>query len=108
VFLYAFDLIELDGKDLRRIAVELRKATLAKILHKAKPGLKLNEHLTDPGHIANTFIVVAASPPTAGRAGQDRVKMQDGATEVDFDDCAKTLFDRWTSSARTLGLNTDA
>jgi bifunctional non-homologous end joining protein LigD len=34
-FLYAFDLLELDGTDLRREPLEVRKATLASILRKA-------------------------------------------------------------------------
>jgi bifunctional non-homologous end joining protein LigD len=51
VFLYAFDLIELDGKDLRSAPVEARKAALAKLLRRAKPGLKLNEHLAEPGDV---------------------------------------------------------
>jgi bifunctional non-homologous end joining protein LigD len=45
VFLYAFDLIELDGHDLRRETFETRKATLASVLAKAAPGLRLNEHI---------------------------------------------------------------
>ena len=44
-FLYAFDLLELDGTDLRREPIEVRKATLASILRKSRPGLRLNEHL---------------------------------------------------------------
>jgi ATP-dependent DNA ligase len=34
-FLYAFDLLELDGADLRREPIEVRKATLASILRKS-------------------------------------------------------------------------
>jgi bifunctional non-homologous end joining protein LigD len=45
VFLYAFDLIELNGDDLRRDPLEVRKATLASVLAKAAPGLRLNEHI---------------------------------------------------------------
>ena len=48
VFLYAFDLIELDGADLRREPLEVRKATLASVLAKASPGLRLNEHIIEP------------------------------------------------------------
>ena len=44
-FLYAFDLLELDGTDLRREPIEVRKATLASILRKTLHGLRLNEHL---------------------------------------------------------------
>jgi len=39
VFLYAFDLIELDGEDLRRDPLVVRKATLASVLARAAPGL---------------------------------------------------------------------
>jgi hypothetical protein len=44
-FLYAFDLLERDGMDLRREAIEVRKATLASILRKCRHGVRLNEHL---------------------------------------------------------------
>ena len=47
-FLYAFDLLELDGTDLRREPLEVRKATLASILRKARHGVRLNEHLEHP------------------------------------------------------------
>ena len=40
VFLYAFDLIELNGDDLRRDPLEVRKATLQNVLAKAGPGLR--------------------------------------------------------------------
>ena len=49
VFLYAFDLIELNGDDLRRDPLETRKATLASVLAKAAPGLRLNEHIEADG-----------------------------------------------------------
>jgi bifunctional non-homologous end joining protein LigD len=45
VFLYAFDLIALNGDDLRREPLEIRKATLASVLRRAAPGLRLNEHI---------------------------------------------------------------
>jgi bifunctional non-homologous end joining protein LigD len=44
-FLYAFDLLELDGTDMRRETIEVRKATLASILRKARHGIRFNEHL---------------------------------------------------------------
>jgi bifunctional non-homologous end joining protein LigD len=49
VFLFAFDLLELDGQDLRREPLETRKATLASLLRGSLPGLRLNEHLTHDG-----------------------------------------------------------
>ena len=45
IFLYAFDLIELNGDDLRRDPLEVRKATLASMLAKAGLGLR---HLIAP------------------------------------------------------------
>jgi bifunctional non-homologous end joining protein LigD len=52
VFLYAFDLIELNSDDLRREPLEVRKATLASVLTKAGPGLRLNEHIEhDDGEV---------------------------------------------------------
>ena len=44
-FIYAFDLIELDGEDLRREPLSVRKATLASLLSRTGAGLRLNEHL---------------------------------------------------------------
>jgi bifunctional non-homologous end joining protein LigD len=49
VFLYAFDLIELNGEDLRRDPLEVRKATLANIVAKAGPGLWFNDHIEEDG-----------------------------------------------------------
>jgi ATP-dependent DNA ligase len=40
VFLYAFDLLQLDSRDLHREPIEDRKAELAKLLRRAKPGLQ--------------------------------------------------------------------
>jgi bifunctional non-homologous end joining protein LigD len=49
VFLYAFDLIELNGDDMRRDPLEVRKATLASIVVKARPGIRFNEHIEADG-----------------------------------------------------------
>ena len=52
VFLYAFDLIELDGDNLRREPLEVRKATLASVLAKASRGIRFNDHIQyDDGEI---------------------------------------------------------
>jgi bifunctional non-homologous end joining protein LigD len=60
VLLYAFDLLELDGEDLRREPFATRKATLASLLRANLPGLRLNEHLTHDGD------VVSATPASSG------------------------------------------
>jgi bifunctional non-homologous end joining protein LigD len=46
--LYAFDLMELNGADFRREPIEVRKATLASILWRSRPGVRLCEHLEHP------------------------------------------------------------
>jgi ATP-dependent DNA ligase len=48
-FLYAFDLIELNGDDLRRDPLQVRKATVGSILAKARPGIRFNEHMEGDG-----------------------------------------------------------
>ena len=45
----AFDLIELNGDDLRRDPLEVRKATLRSTLAKAGFGLRFNEHIEGDG-----------------------------------------------------------
>jgi bifunctional non-homologous end joining protein LigD len=49
VVLYTFDLIELNGDDLRRDPLEVRKVTLASVLAKAGPGIRFNEHIEGDG-----------------------------------------------------------
>lgn len=49
VFLYAFDLIELNGDDLRRKPLDVRKVTLRSLLVKVAPGLRWNEHIEGDG-----------------------------------------------------------
>jgi bifunctional non-homologous end joining protein LigD len=50
-FLYAFDLIELDGRDLRRESIEVRKTALAKLLRRADYGIFLTEYVEDEAEI---------------------------------------------------------
>jgi bifunctional non-homologous end joining protein LigD len=45
----AFDLPELDGKDLHREPIEKRKALLAKLLHRSHLSIVLNEHFEEDG-----------------------------------------------------------
>jgi bifunctional non-homologous end joining protein LigD len=49
VVLYAFDLIELNGDDLRREPLEVRKATLTSLLTKTGSGIRINEHIEADG-----------------------------------------------------------
>jgi bifunctional non-homologous end joining protein LigD len=49
--LCAFDLIELDGEDLRRAPIEHRKQKLARLVRTPRPGIVLNEHYDGEGDI---------------------------------------------------------
>jgi bifunctional non-homologous end joining protein LigD len=49
VFLYAFDLIELNGDDLRRETLEVRKATLATVLARVGHGIWFDDHIEGDG-----------------------------------------------------------
>jgi bifunctional non-homologous end joining protein LigD len=51
VFLYAFDLIELNGDDLRREPIEARKAMLTQLVREPLPGLVLNATFEEPGDV---------------------------------------------------------
>ena len=91
VFLYAFDLIELDGDDMRREPFETRKATLASLLKRATPGLRLNEHIEADGptvfaHACKMGLegIVSkrkTSPYRSGRSG-DWLKCKNPACEA--------------------------
>src|SRR5262249_8400311 len=51
VFLYAFDLLELNGQHLRREPIEIRKRQLATLLRAARVGLQLNEYISERGDV---------------------------------------------------------
>jgi bifunctional non-homologous end joining protein LigD len=44
-FLFAFDVLELDGRDLRASPWDERRKALTKLLRKARDGIRLSEHL---------------------------------------------------------------
>jgi bifunctional non-homologous end joining protein LigD len=54
--LIAFDLIELDGEDLRRSPIEHRKRKLAKLARSPHPGIVLNEVFEGDGHILTSLL----------------------------------------------------
>jgi bifunctional non-homologous end joining protein LigD len=67
VFLYAFDLLELNGEDCRREPLEARKAALAKLLSRTT-GVRLSEHIEGHGPIIFEHARSAATFPTAAVA----------------------------------------
>src|SRR5438045_9790750 len=46
--MYAFDLLELNGKDLRRESRETRRGALTRLLAKTEGGIRLSEHIDGP------------------------------------------------------------
>jgi bifunctional non-homologous end joining protein LigD len=50
--LYAFDLLELDGDDLRREPIEVRKAALERLLGKDRAGLLISQPIDAPADVA--------------------------------------------------------
>jgi ATP dependent DNA ligase domain len=57
VFFYAFDLLELNGEDLRAEPLEVRKGKLERLLAHSSSGLRLVEHMEGDGPII--FRIVA-------------------------------------------------
>jgi bifunctional non-homologous end joining protein LigD len=47
VFLYAFDVLELDGRDLRAQPWDARRALLTQLLDRCQHGIRLSEHVAD-------------------------------------------------------------
>ena len=51
VFLFAFDLLELDGEDLRREPIRDPQGDARQLAARSLPGLRINEHLPHPGDV---------------------------------------------------------
>jgi bifunctional non-homologous end joining protein LigD len=49
--LFAFDLLELDGRDLRHEPIERRKAAVAKLLRRAPAWLHVSDHIEEAGDV---------------------------------------------------------
>jgi len=59
--LCAFDLLEADGEDLRRLPIEIRKAGLVQLLRTPSPGIALNQHYVGDGDIVYRHVDYAAT-----------------------------------------------
>jgi hypothetical protein len=62
---------------------------------------------TSMSHIANTFIETGSfQSPGFQRSAFDtaRVKMKDGSGDVEFDECARALFEYWTDLFSQIGM----
>ena len=66
VFLYAFDLLELDGQDLRHQPIERRKTALARFMQRAKAGLVLDEHIVAEPAGAASVAAILQEPELSG------------------------------------------
>jgi bifunctional non-homologous end joining protein LigD len=109
VFLYAFDLIELNGDDLRRDPLQVRKATLASILAKARPGIRLNKHIEGDGptvfaHACKMGLegIVSKRKDSAYRSGRspDWVKMKNSSAYSA--QCRQERFSPYSANAITV------
>ena len=77
--LCAFDLIELDGDDLRPLPIERRKDILAKLLSRPNQGIAFNQHYTCDGAVIYKHVCTfgcegivskrLGSPYRSGRSG---------------------------------------
>jgi bifunctional non-homologous end joining protein LigD len=109
IFLYAFDLIELNGDDLRRDPLEGRKATLEMILAKAGPGIRFNEHMDGDGetvfrHACKLGLegIVSKRKDSTYRSGRspDWLKMKNAeapAVKRDLHEVGRNRLDEWAS-----------
>jgi len=68
--LCAFDLIELDGEDLRRSPIEYRKCKLAKLVRGPHLGIVLNEHYEGDGEIVLPSTTLCYGPSLSARSAQ--------------------------------------
>jgi hypothetical protein len=114
--LYAFDLLELNGMDLRRELIEVRKATLASILRKSRHGVRLNEHLEHPegdvvfrhackmgleGIVSKRLGSGARYPPAIRR---DQLDCAGDGVAQRCQDIAYDVLGRWYRSSVSMGL----
>jgi hypothetical protein len=73
VILFAFDLIELNGDDLRRTPIEQRKVALARMLSRAAPRIQFNEHIEEDVRpcscmrAPNSLSTASHLPPKGGK-----------------------------------------
>ena len=70
--LCAFDLIELDGEDLRRRPLEHRKATLADLLRDIRDGVAFNQHFARRRRDASSGMPARSAAKASSRSGSAR------------------------------------
>ena len=80
VLLYAFDLLELDGEDIRPQPLHARKARLAELLAKAPAGIQYNEHVEGDG--ATVFEHACKLGLRRNRVQASRARVSIGAVQV--------------------------
>jgi hypothetical protein len=77
--LYAFDLIEQDGEDMRNRPFLDRKAALARLLRKTNAGILLNEHIAEDGPVVFARACrLGAYDPSALRSGSPQALFGNG------------------------------
>jgi ATP-dependent DNA ligase len=70
--LFAFDLLQLDGRDLRDAPFEARKAMLAKLLRRTAGHLQINHHVDDlPGRTRDWLKMKNPETPAVKREAEE-------------------------------------
>ncbi len=89
MLLYAFDLIELNGDDLRRDPLQVRKHTLTSVIAKVGAGIRFNEPLEFDDRVPPRLQmeledIVSKRKDSAYRSGRspDWIKMKNPACEA--------------------------
>jgi bifunctional non-homologous end joining protein LigD len=115
VFMWVFDLIELDGDDLRLEPLHARKDTLGTVLMRAAPGLVLNEHMEEKDgslvllHACNLGLegIVSKRKDSRYHSGRSRhwIKSKNPLSpavrrEAEIDWCQRWPRRAWSSSTR--------
>jgi bifunctional non-homologous end joining protein LigD len=81
--LYAFDLLELNGKDLRPLPLSRRKDRLARLLAGVQVGIAINEHTDEDGAVL--FLHACTAPYRSGPSRDwIKVKSPDSRAMVRF------------------------
>ena len=92
VSLYVFDLLEIDGRDLRKCSWESRREALTRVLRKAGPGIRLSEHMDGDGpaifrHACAMGLEGGADAPIGSRSRTRTCRQQRASSNEG--DCAR-------------------
>jgi ATP-dependent DNA ligase len=93
--LYAFDLIEHDGEDLRHLTFLNRKAALARLLRDAKAGILLNEHISEDEPIVFAYACHLGAEGIVSKKPVGPVPRLDQGSQSRQHRCARERSEKW-------------